>query len=60
MKQPKQVLRDKAGYNSSTPYYMGDTIKTAADGRDGDDVQQFQKLSNTEQSSFDRGSDYGS
>ena len=39
---------------------MGDTIKTAADGRDGDDVQQFQKLSNTEQSSFDRGSDYGS
>ena len=41
---------------------MGDTIKTAADRRDGrnNDIHEFQKLSNTEQSSFDKGSDYGS
>jgi hypothetical protein len=35
---------------------MGDTLKTSVDRRDA----EFIKLSNTEQSSFDRGSDYGS
>lgn len=32
---------------------MGDTLKTSTD-------REFQKLRNTEQSSFDKGSDYGS
>jgi hypothetical protein len=53
MAKPKQVLQVKADFNSRTPFYMGDTLKTSAD-------REFQKLRNTEQSSFDKGSDYGS
>ena len=56
--KPRKVLQVQAAYNSSGRDYMRDTINTAADR--GDEVAHFQKLSNTEQSSFDRGSDYGS